>query len=260
MNENLDIFICTHTQPYTLPVNPVYKIVTQKKMDIDTNLEVICAEPEKMGQWGKMPRGLSELFNMYYVRHFVDKKDYIGFCQYRSFPFFFNKIPNMDEKLAKYDILTHRFNVVSIDKVYRSFLSQKDYEIYKDIFKTDYPDEYGKFLDEYLSQTEFSQRNTFIMRTEDFNTMLDFVFEVFTKYTDRINCHSDEDLYTRAINCITKNEFPEFCRDYQRHPLTLSRYLAYFGEAVISFYIWKNFEKRDTLLTFMTGKEKRDGE
>ena len=259
MNENLDIFICTHTQPYRLPTNPVYKLLSQKKMDFNTSLDVIYCEPEKMGMWGTMPRGLSELFNMYYVRHFVEKKKYIGFCQYRTFPLFFGNVPDMDKFFQNNDILVHRFFIKDVDKTYAQFLDPEAYSIFKDILKTDYP-EFGEVMDEYLHQYEFAQRNTFIMKTEDFNKMIDFVFEVMAKYLDRINCHNDDELYARALDMIEKKTYAPTARNFQIHPLTLSRYLAYFAEALISFYVWKNFEKRKTMNIFMTGIGKRDGE
>lgn len=260
MNDNLDIFICTHTSPdFKLPTNPVYKVVSQKKVKINTDLDVIYCEPEKMGVWGKMPRGLSELFNMYYVRHFVEKKEYIGFAQYRSYPYFFNKVPPIEKMLGGVDIYVHRFNINNIDRIQRQYLDLEAYEIYKDIFRTEYPD-YAPLLDEYLNQTDFAQRNMFIMKTEDFNKMIDFLFDVLQKYIDRIHCYSDEDLMKRALDIIENKKYPSNMRKYQLHPLTLSRFLAYFGEFTLSFYIWKNFKKKRTMDIYMIGSRVLDGD
>ena len=260
MNENLDIFICTHTKiGKKHPTNPVYKIVSQKKVDIDTNLDVIYCEPEKMGVWGKMPRALSELFNMYYVRHFVEKKKYVGFAQYRTFPWFFNNVPNVEKELENYDIIVHQFSINPVDRVQRQYLDLEAYDIFKEIFKTEYP-EYGPLVDEYLNQALFAQRNMFIMKTEDFNEMMDFLFGVLQKYLDRVHCYSDEDFMKRALSIIENKKYPDNMKEYVLNPLTLSRFLAYFGEFVLSFYIWKNFKKRKTLRIFMTGDRKLDGE
>ena len=259
MNENLDIFICTHTKIGKHPSNPVYKIVSQKKNDFDTDLEVIYCEPEKMGVWGKMPRALSELFNMYYVRHFVDKKEYVGFCQYRTYPWFYNKIPDVKNILEENDIIVHQFSVKNVDMIQSQYLDLEAYEFYKDVFKTYYP-KYGKLVDEYLNQTEFAQRNMFIMKTEEFNKMIDFLFDVLQKYLDHFHCYSDEDFMKRAIYVIENKKYPENMLGYMFNPLTLSRFLAYFSEFVLSFYIWKNFKKRKTMHIFMMGERKLDGE
>lgn len=260
MNENLDIFICTHTEPQFLPKNPVYKILSQKPIKAEnTDLEVIVCEPEKMGVWGKMPRGLSELFNMYYVRHFVEKKEYIGFCQYRTFPSFMDEVPDISKILEENDIFVHRFFIKTVGKVQRQFLDLEAYDLYIDIFKTEYP-EYGEVVDEYLNQTDFAQRNMFIMKTEDFNKMIDFLFDVLQKYIDRIHCYSDEDLMKRALDIVENKRYPENMKKYQLNPPTMSRLLAYFSEFVLSFYIWKNFPRRKTMHTIMCGTRKLDGE
>jgi len=259
MNDNLDIFICTHTKLGKHPTNPVYKVVSQKKVDLNTTLDVIYCEPEKMGVWGKMPRGLSELFNMYYVRHFVDKKDYVGFCQYRTFPWFFNDVPDVAKILEENDIIVHRFFINNIDKVQKQYLDNEAYLLYKDIFKTGYP-EYAPLVDEYLNQTDFAQRNMFIMKTEEFNKMMDFLFDVLQKYIDRVHCYSDEDFMKRALDIIEHKKYPDNMREYELKPLTLSRFLAYFGEFVLSFYIWKNFKKKKTMHIFLCGERKLDGE
>lgn len=259
MNENLDIFICTHTNLGKHPTNPVYKVVAQKKMDIDTNLPVYYCEPEKMGVWGQMPRGLSELFNMYYVRHFVEKKEYIGFCQYRSFPFFYNNVPDVAKVLEDNDIIVHRFYIKDVDSVHKQYLDNEAYKLYEEIFKTEYP-EYGALFDEYVHQYDFAQRNMFIMKTEDFNKMMDFLFDVLQKYIDRIHCYSDDDLMKRALDIIENKKYPENMRQYQLNPRTLSRFLAYYSEFVLSFYIWKNFKRRKTMNIFMMGDRKLDGE
>lgn len=259
MNENLDIFICTHTKIKKCPTNPVYKIVSQKKIDFDTNLDVIYCEPEKMGIWGQMPRGLSELFNMYYVRHFVEKKEYIGFCHYRAFPFFWDKIPDVAKMFENNDIVTHRIFLKSVDSVYRRCLDYEAYDLYKKIFKNEYP-EYGDVIDEYLNQPEFAHRNMFIMRTDDFNKMMDFLFDVLQKYVDRIHCYSDYDLMARAVRIIENKMYPDDMPKFQLNPIVLSRFLAYFAEYTISFYIWKNFKRRAPLHIFMTGERKMDDE
>lgn len=259
MNENVDLFICTHTVPTVLPTNPTYKIISQKKVDIKTDLKVYYVEPEKIGMWGDMPRGLSELQEMYYARHCMEKKKFIGWCQYRSYPKFFNNVPDLEALMEDCDIITHRFWINNIDSVQKQYLDNEAYELYRKIFKEDYP-EYGEVVDEYLNQTEFSQRNMFILRTEDFNKMIDFVFGVLENYLNRIGCHNDEELLARANDIIENKKYPENMRQYQLNPLTLSRFLAYFGEFVISFYVWKNFHKKRTMHIFLAGDRRLDGE
>ena len=105
MNENVDIFICTHTQPPKLPTNPVYKIVSQTEMKFDTDLPVYCIDKEKMGKWASMPRGLSEFYNIYYVRHFIEKKEYVGFAHYRTFFDFFDNVPDFNELFKEHDVV-----------------------------------------------------------------------------------------------------------------------------------------------------------
>ena len=259
MNENLDIFICTHTQPGRTPTNPVYKIVSQKPIDTtNVPLDVIICEPEKMGVWGKMPRGLSELFNMYYIRHFVEKKEYIGFAQYRFYPIFYNKVPDVAKILEENDIYVHRFFINNVDRLHEQYFDTESYTLYEEILK-EYPD-YASLFDKYVHQTEFAQRNMFIMKTEDFNKMIDFLFEVLQKYIDRIHCYSDEDLMKRAMDVLEKKQYSAHVKKYQLNPLTLSRFLAYFAEFTISFYIWKNLPKRKTMPIFMTDGRKLDGE
>jgi hypothetical protein len=98
------------------------------------------------------------------------------------------------------------------------------------------------------------------MKTEEFNKMIDFLFDVLQKYLDHFHCYSDEDFMKRAIYVIENKKYPENMLGYMFNPLTLSRFLAYFSEFVLSFYIWKNFKKRKTMHIFMMGERKLDGE
>lgn len=255
MNENVDIFISTHVQPVVLPQNTVYKLVSQKDMEFNTVLPVYYVDKGKMGDFKNLPRGLSEFYNMYYVRHFIEKKDYIGFNHYRAFFKFFNNIPNIKEEFKNYDILTNLWYVPSLQEMSVTCWCQDGFLMFKDIIKDCYPDEWNDF-NEYLLQKEFYSKNLFIMKTEDFNEMFDKAIEVMRNYLDMIDCHSDAELYEYAKKQQEEGKLSNIINDYSKQLENVARTPAFIGEMFESFYIWKYFKRKKILDVFTTMEQK----
>ena len=102
MENNLDIFICSHTDFKIYPKNNVYKIVHGKE-HITVPLEQYI---ETETDLSSLEYSLAEGSRMYWLYKNYKLKKYIGICHYRKYFDFFENVPNIDELFKEHDIIT----------------------------------------------------------------------------------------------------------------------------------------------------------
>lgn len=253
MNENVDIFICTHTKLPNEPKNEVYKIVAQTPIELKSDLPVYYVDEEKMGKWAKLPRGLSEFYNIFYVRHFIEKKEYVGFNHYRTFFIFFDHVPDFNALFKKYDVVCTGVAHKSLEWIFSKCIDLETYQIIKDTVREDFPELWPDFC-KFLDQRWFFCKNLFVMKTEKFNEIIDTTFDYLEKFMDRIECHTDEELYQRAIRLLDEGKCKNMRDMYLANPPTLARFPAYAGEIMTAFFLWRDFEKQKVYRFIQTGR------
>lgn len=185
MNENLDIFICTHRDFTGQPTNPCYKIISGPNTNITSNLEIFIDKDTEI-----TPKEFSyaEGSRIYWIWKNFPLKEYIGICHYRSYFSFFDDIPNMDEIFSKYKIVTTEplnFSY-SIKQQYYKHHIPFDFGILSEIVGENFRKEFEK--------TKLFSRNMFIMKKEDFLEYCEFAFGSLKKFDEKLNLKTDEDV------------------------------------------------------------------
>lgn len=191
MTNNIDIFICTHTN-YNIPVkNDVYKLISCGAKDIEG------AIMDNTGDNISRLNGFyCELSGIYWVWKNWELKDYVGFCHYRRYFEFMDDVPNMDNEDCDVIILEPIKLDYSMRDAYSNWHNVDDLDLIIDIAKY----EYGVYHNETLSTNLFNARNMFIMSKDLFNEYCEFLFGVLTEYCKRKNIKSMVDVYCQVLS------------------------------------------------------------
>lgn len=184
---NCKIYIATHTD-FDCPVkSPIYDILDSRKLFPDD----------------KAPNGLnalfySELLSYKYVADKFRLEDYVGFCGYRKYFSFMDKIPDIPTLVDRHGCIAAEKNTRprSIYKQYAKSFCFADMDITKGIVASLYPAEYPSLL-EMLEGNWIYPFNMFIMRWSRFIMMMEYVFDILDKLVEvlgtdivsRINSH-----------------------------------------------------------------------
>ena len=245
-NNNLDIFISTHTNFEVGVKNDSYKIMSCKNIEFDTNLNVLYDNIEynkkhnvvdSIIEWDHF---YSELTTMYWVWKNYEIKDYIGLCQYRRYFGFFDDVPNMDEIFECFDVILpipYTFNC-TVKQQYELFHNIKDINMIIQIISEDYP-EYNEDCESVLSNNIFYTSNMFIMKKNDFIKCCEFIFGVINSYLERNNLLSLKDIEIKVSNewhGYGKPFYPNNTLWYQ------SRIGGFLAERLLNIFIRHNFK------------------
>ena len=233
-NENGDIFICGY-KDFDCPVTSnVYKIIKNGNVEItNTNLEIFS---DNTGD-NISSRNLeySELTMYYWIWKNYPIKDYIGFCQYRRYYEFMDKIPEFDKEFKNCDIILPRQIrfFLPLAAQYHIYHNVDDLQLVSKIIEDLYPSIYQQHLQILFKKYTIHPCNMFITRKETFNDMMEFLFSILFEWEKRMGLKTKEDY----VNHVEKNKqrylkpFSPNCEiNYQ------SRILGFLSERILEIY------------------------
>lgn len=240
-----DIFICTH-DTFTPKVNNVaYKILMT-----DTNTYscdgLACYRCESDDKY--KDKHYSELYLMKNIPSTVKRHKYIGFCHYRRYFSFMDVIPNLDEIFSHYDAIFRTpimFNC-SVREHYEHFHNIDDLNACEEIVKKYFTEYYDTFK-EVMDGNTLHANNMFIIRTEDFDKYIKFLYDVVDdKFMNEV-VGDDFDAYLeRNKDKYIKDFYPNNTLAYQ------CRVGAYLMERLTDVFFRKNFSKIKTYDIILT--------
>lgn len=233
-NEDADIFICAHKDFKEYPDNDVYTIIHGDEK-INVPLKQIS---EGKTDISPMEFSFAEGSRMYYLWKNYDFKKYVGFCHYRKYFNFFDKVPNIDKIFKNYDvILTNPIKCGSIPMEYGYYHNINDLMAVKDIIQKNYKQYYKSFMDACLSGIMFPC-NMFIMKSDDFKEYCSFIFGVLKEFTKQRGFKKDTDIkiyVQKHSNEYLKDFYPNNTVEYQ------SRMCGFLLERLTNAYIFYKF-------------------
>ena len=241
MKDNIKIFICTH-KDFEPPVkDKAYSVVNSN------DIRDLTVLPLDDGFY-------SELYHIKYVVDNIKLPKYIGFCHYRRYFSFLDRIPDMDEEFKISDCLVAKpiESEHTVMKMYELFHNKEDLEIIGDIIKRYYKN-YCEAYQNFTNGNIMVPCNMFIMKRKDFKEYCNFVFGVLDKYlkivgTDidkRIEDNKEKYLKNIAIQGFEQNMTPE----YQR------RIGGFLGERLTNIFLMKKFKKMKIIDFIVTEKK-----
>jgi len=235
MNENLDIFICTHKDFKSAVSDHVYKVVDARKIRDTYKICYTLTDIE-----------LSEWYHFFYILENVNLKDYVGFCHYRRFYNFLDDVPNMDEIFKEYEIVTRTpMNLsVSIKTQYEYCHNVEDLNSLGEILKDNF-NEYYETYELFLKAKKFVPCNMFIMKKDDFIKFLHFIKEFLKEWFWRNGIDVNKRVLDNEVKYIKKFS-PNNYISYQ------SRLITFILERLTNIYILKNFSKIKTYDIILT--------
>lgn len=235
MNENVDIFICTHKDFDKIVSNEVYKVLDSRNFK------------EYYKIFGKLTDvELSEWYHMYYMVENIELKDYVGICHYRRYFEFKDDIPDINEIFKTHDIITRtpiklQTNVVS---QYAACHNIEDLVIMGKIIKQKFPEYYDTFK-EFLNNTKMIPCNMVIMKKDDFLKFMEFTKDFLKEFLWIIGI----DVYKRVFDNeekYIKRFKPNSLPSYQM------RLITFILERLTNIFILKNFSNIKTYDVIVT--------
>lgn len=239
MNENVKIFICTHTD-FDCPVhNPVYEVIDARTINGDR------ADNGLHGSF------YSELLTYKYLADHPERlPEYVGFCGYRKYFEFMDDVPDIPKLIREHSCIVterQRFDCTVYEQ-YARYHARQDMDLFRNVARRTFLT-FGIILDKMLLDYEMHTCNMFIVRRERFVNMMRMVWQVLDAYlaaagdiTERINSHPD--WYLRR-----PGRGGTFAHQY--------RIGGYLGERLISAYIMDLFPDAKTYKMIVTEKPKQ---
>lgn len=225
MNENLKIYICTHTGFRSPVSNPVYEVLDSRNLF-----------PGDMAPNGMDALFYSELLTYKYVADHPEMlPKYVGFCGYRKYFEFMDDIPDVEKIIAEHGCIATVPHTVktNIYKHYAKCFSFADMDVAKAIVRCSYPWLWPTFQ-KMLDGNKLYTCNMYIMQRDDFLNMMRVVWDVLEKYLDAVG----KDLKQRIL------DHPELYakrRGYKGQVEHQYRIGGNIGERVASAYIMHCF-------------------
>lgn len=231
MAANVDIFISAYKDFKPVVTNPIYTVMDSR------DVRKMYTKPN-----GLDDRFYSELLMYEYVAKNVELKKYVGFCHYRRYFSFLDDVPNMDEifedKGVECILPRPKRWFDDVRSQYARCHNVEDLDIVGEVIKASYPQYYDSFERFIHGKVMFSY-NMFIMRSEDFQSYIEFVMGVLDKYVDIVG----NDIYKRIDDNkdkYLKRKYPNSEVEYQY------RIGGYLGERLTNVFISQTFKKVGT--------------
>lgn len=237
MNENVDIFICTHKDFDNQVSNSVYKILDTR--DIKASGFRICGTLDDIA--------LSELYSYQWLSLRPNElKDYVGFCHYRRYYDFMDDVPNMEELFKNYDVVTRVPLQLKLPNRNQYGLCHniEDIDLLGDIIKDKFNDYYDAY-NSFINSNMFIPCNMFIMRKEDFLKYTSLMKEVMKEYFWRWGIDFRNKVVENEEKYL-KNVYPNSLISYQE------RVFSFVFERLTNVFIFKHFKKIKTYKVVVT--------
>lgn len=223
-NNDLNIFICSHSEFETHTTNDCYKIVDVRKNKIKerNNLD---------------DKFYSELLSFYNVSEYANLPKYVGFCHYRRYFDFLDDIPDIDNLFKEYGAIVSKplEMDITVKEQYALFHNLEDLYIIGGIIAEKYP-EYAIIWRDFLNGKILIPYNMFIMKKEDFKRYIEFVFNVLDEYIKLVGTDINKRIYDN-IEKYVKNFKPNDTIEYQY------RIGGFLGERLTNLFLLANFAK-----------------
>lgn len=225
MNENANIYICTHTD-FDCPVtNKVYTVADSR--------QIFKTDRAENGIDGLF---YSELMTYNYLAH-QELPQIVGFCGYRKYYDFMDEVPDLNEIIDKHGcIATTPYKVKgTVYEHYARCFCFADMDVMKAVVHGRYPWLYHSFS-KMLESDELYTCNMFIMRRQNFVEMMKVVWSCLDDWLEvigmdirkRIQKHSELYLLKKGRASLIEHQF---------------RIGGNLGERIVSAYISNKFPK-----------------
>lgn len=240
-----DIFICSYKTFTPLVKNVAYKVLIPDS-NIFSCSGLACYRCESDDKY--KDKHYSEMYVMKNIPSTVKRHKYIGFCHYRRYFSFLDEIPNLDEIFSEYDAISVtpiKFKR-SVREQYGAMHNIDDLNALEEIVKNDFNDYYDAFK-EVMDGNLFYPCNMFIMRTEDFDKYIKFLYDVVDGKFMRDVIGDDFDAYLeRNKDKYIKRFHPNNTLEYQY------RVGGYLMERLTNVFFKKHFSKIKTYDIILT--------
>lgn len=229
MNNNLDIFICTHKEfdKNLIPNDIEYKILKSTDLNNGDNLYAL-------------DKAYSEGSQLYYIWKNLDIKDYVGICHYRRW-WDINELPDMEETFKKYDCIIAKpiewdgFNNI---QQYDSVLNINDLKIIYTIISKAFPD-YIESATKFAYSNKFIPSNMFIMSKSDFNKYCHFCFTILKTYDNLMGFKKSQDVFDYVEK--NKDKYKDLGRERTEF-VACGRLEGHLLERLTNIFIIHNFK------------------
>lgn len=219
---NVRLFICTHKEFEPQVFSDSYKILNAKKIESDSVLK---------------DDFYSEIYSYLYGIKNEDLRDYVGFCHYRRYWKFMDKIPDLDEVFKGVDVIVPKplYFRRTLRETYGLCHNIEDYDLMGKIIEEKYPQYYEKFKTFSECHVMFPC-NMFIMKKEDFLEYIDFVKGVLDEWVSRVG--------TDIMGRIEANK-DKYLKDFAPNDTVEYQYRigGYLAERLTNIFIMTKFKK-----------------
>ena len=231
LNNNIDIFICTHKEFKPITHNKIYKVINAREIDQKLPLK---------------DDFYSELYQFKYISDNLELPKYVGFCHYRRYFSFLDEIPNMEETFDKYDAIvaepiTYK---ITIKEQYEMFHNIEDLYIIGGIIADKYPS-YSNVWHNFINGNILIPCNMFIMRKDDFKEYINFIFSILDEYLNIVGTDINKRIYDNFEKYI-KDFYPNNTVEYQY------RIGGYISERCTNIFMMHKFKKIKTYPVIVT--------
>lgn len=238
LNNNIDIFICTHKDFNKITTSNVYKIINAKEINSDLSLT---------------DKFYSEFYQYKYVNDNIPLKKYVGFCHYRRYFDFIDNIPNMDNIFKEYNCIAAKPIIFeqNVKHQYETLHNIEDLYIIGGIIADKYP-EHANMWHNFINGSIFIPYNMFIMKSEDFKEYIKFIFNILDEYVKIVGTDIEKRIIDNTEKYI-KYSYPNNTRQYQY------RIGGYLGERLTNLFILTHFKKIKTYPVIITENKYKNG-
>ena len=231
LNNNIDIFICTHKEFKPITHNKIYKVINAREIDQKLPLK---------------DDFYSELYQFKYISDNLELPKYVGFCHYRRYFSFLDEIPNMEETFDKYDAIvaepiTYK---ITIKEQYEMFHNIEDLYIIGGIIADKYPS-YSNVWHNFINGNILIPCNMFIMRKDDFKEYINFIFSILDEYLNIVGTDINKRIYDNFEKYI-KDFYPNNTVEYQY------RIGGYISERCTNIFMMHKFKIMKTYPVIVT--------
>ena len=240
MNENVDIFICTH-KDFDAPTDSVYKIVCgegelNERYDIPVLTDCLGKNPETFPK----KHGYCECSKMNFVRRNVHLKDFVGFAHYHRYLDLKvgGELVDIPSLFSRFDIIIRPGNVVpySARLLYDAchFIEHLDKAI--TIGCDMFPDYRCDLLKLDSVPMILYYNNVFVMRKDDFLSLCDFCFGILSEFDAFYGFKTDADIEKWVTENIARKTSGDCRIEYQ------SRVEGFLFERLLSVFVNHNYD------------------
>jgi hypothetical protein len=227
---NTIIYICTHKDFIPAVHNDeVYKIIDSRSITPHIRL--------KDDFW-------SELYQYKFISEQSDLPEYVGFCHYRRYFSFGDKVPSLSKDMAI--AATPMTFILTVEQQYDQCHNIDDLHQVGDILKELYP-QYQATWNKFLRGHTFYPCNMFLMSRDKFKEYIKFIFDIMNEFLDQVgdvkkHIEENKEKYLKPF-------YPNNDPQYQY------RIGGYICERLTNVFLMKNFRHIETYNMIVTERK-----